>query len=116
MRRASSGSRSSIKSIEPLISANSAVTVLRSPSGGAPAFSATRRRGAFCDGAGGVRVEVEVAGAATASEAAHSLQNFAAEGLANPQLAHRRGNGAGDSLQNFTPSGFSKPQLEQRII
>src|SRR5260370_4350807 len=31
-RRASSGSRSSISSIEPLMSANSAVTVLRSPS------------------------------------------------------------------------------------
>jgi len=32
MARASSGSRSSISSIEPLISANNAVTVLRSPS------------------------------------------------------------------------------------
>jgi hypothetical protein len=31
--RASSGSRSSISSVEPLISANSAVTVLRSPCG-----------------------------------------------------------------------------------
>src|SRR5712691_1730410 len=31
--RASSGSRLSINSVEPLISANSAVTVLRSPSG-----------------------------------------------------------------------------------
>ena len=30
--RASSGSRSSINSVEPLMSANSAVTVLRSPS------------------------------------------------------------------------------------
>ncbi len=30
--RASSGSRSSISSVEPLMSANSAVTVLRSPS------------------------------------------------------------------------------------
>jgi hypothetical protein len=48
--------------------------------------------------------------------AAHSLQNLAAAGLANPQLAHRRGNGAAHSLQNFTPFGFSKPQLEQRII
>jgi hypothetical protein len=47
---------------------------------------------------------------------AHSLQNFAVGGLANPQLAHRRGNGVAHSLQNFTPSGFSKPQLEQRII
>jgi hypothetical protein len=54
--------------------------------------------------------EVELSGAA------HSPQNFAAGGLANPQLAHRRGNGAAHSLQNFTPSGFSKPQLEQRII
>src|SRR5260370_41717122 len=37
MARASSGSRSSISSIDPLMSANSAVTVLRSPSGGSPA-------------------------------------------------------------------------------
>ncbi len=35
--RASSGSRSSIKSIEPSMSAKSAVTVLRSPSSGSPA-------------------------------------------------------------------------------
>lgn len=66
----------------------------------------------LCGGAGVVRVAV----AAAEKGAAHSLQNFAAEGLANPQLAHMRGNGAAHSLQNFTPSGFSKPQLEQRII
>src|SRR5580704_1148500 len=37
--RASSGSRSSINSVEPLRSANSAVTVLRSPSGTDPALT-----------------------------------------------------------------------------
>src|SRR6516164_1680512 len=43
MARASSGSRSSINSIEPLMSANSAVTVLRSPliSSDAPPSTAT---------------------------------------------------------------------------
>jgi len=35
--RASSGSRSSISSIDPLMSANNAVTVLRSPSSRSPA-------------------------------------------------------------------------------
>jgi len=39
MARASSGSRSSIRSIEPLMSANSAVTVLRSPSNAAAGWS-----------------------------------------------------------------------------
>jgi hypothetical protein len=48
--------------------------------------------------------------------AAHSPQNFADGGLANPQMAHLRGNGAAHSLQNLTPSGFSKLQLEQRIM
>src|SRR5262245_30919435 len=44
MARASSGARSSIPSIEPLMSANSAVTVLRSPSiTSAAACSANKR-------------------------------------------------------------------------
>jgi len=77
------------------------------------------RLGEFCDSAGIGRLagaEVGVVGAPPASGAAHSPQNFAAGGLVNPQLAHRRKNGAAHSVQNFTPSGFSKPQLEQRII
>ena len=41
--RASSGSRSSISSIEPLMSANSAVTVLRSPSSASAAASGFTR-------------------------------------------------------------------------
>ena len=42
--RASSGSRSSINSVEPLMSANSAVTVLRSPSSGSrPSCSGVTR-------------------------------------------------------------------------
>src|ERR1700730_7170499 len=42
--RASSGSRSAINSVEPLILANSSVTVLRSPSSGGPfACSAAQR-------------------------------------------------------------------------
>jgi homeodomain-containing protein len=70
------GSRSSINSIEPLISANSAVTVLRSPSSGAEASC----------GSGPRRTEPRATGDAEASElraacppsaAAHCAQNFA---------------------------------------
>src|SRR5579871_4563899 len=96
--RASSGSRSSIRSIEPLMSANSAVTILRSPSA-APVLSTTRRSAATAAGGG-----AGLTGGVEDNGAAHSPQNFAAGGLANPQLAHRRGNGAAHSLQNFTPS------------
>jgi hypothetical protein len=44
--RASSGSRSRISSVEPLMSANNAVTVLRSPSSVGEASSATTRTAA----------------------------------------------------------------------
>src|SRR5215831_2381322 len=49
MARASSGSRSSIKSIDPLMSANSAVTVLRSPSRLSGAALSASRIGASVD-------------------------------------------------------------------
>src|SRR5215472_4627952 len=104
MARASSGSRSSIRSIEPLISANSAVTVLRSPSGGcAPDSRGAKRTG--CAGC-----------SARAGRAApHSSQNFAPGLLIAAQAGHFDESGAAHSLQNLAPSRFSAPHLEQRI-
>src|SRR5215472_8515943 len=107
MARAACGSRSSINSIEPLISANRAVTVLRSPSivvwvstcaamrtaGGEDAFASRGLGGAF-------------------RGAAHSPQNLAVGLFSKPQDAQWHLNGAAHSLQNLSPSGFSAPQLE----
>src|SRR5229473_768785 len=83
--RASSGSRSSISSVEPLISANSAVTVLRSPStlasASAPAATRTVEAEAW-DGPG--RVDA-------VNGAAHSLQNFSPSGFSAPHFEQRIG-------------------------
>src|ERR1700674_1374341 len=72
--RASSGSRSSISSVEPLISANSAVTVLRSPSTASnaePAAAATL----ICDP--GDREAGRASGFAALIAVPHFLQNSA---------------------------------------
>src|SRR5215831_2528865 len=71
MALASSGSRSSIKSIEPLMSANSAVTVLRSPSNAA---SPTAVWGTLIGESFGFRID---AGAVAPTWAPHFLQNRA---------------------------------------
>src|SRR6266542_2540017 len=91
--RACSGSRSSISSIEPLMSANSAVTVLRSPSAGAAS--------------------------ASGSSAAFGMR----EGLVVLPIAERRGaapvprapSDEPHSPQNFLPAGFAAPHLGQAI-
>jgi predicted ATPase len=73
IERASSGSRSSINSVEPLISANSAVTVLRSPSIASDAApSATTR---ICDL--GEETVVEAAAFVGPIAVPHFLQNRA---------------------------------------
>src|SRR5215472_2010741 len=108
--RASSGSRSSISSIDPLMSANRAVTVLRSPSSspGAESLSFTRitaESGAtLLDGC-----------AATLRGAAHSKQNLAVGGFWALQEGQLRQNGDAHSTQNLALSGFSAPHFEQRI-
>src|SRR5215472_12579981 len=110
--RASSGSRSSISSIEPLMSANRAVTVLRSPSMGVweSTCAAIRTEG----GEGALAGSRRPGGAF--SGAAHSPQNLAVGAFSKPQDAQRRLKGAAHSLQNLRPSGFSALQLEQRIF
>src|ERR1700731_4874387 len=115
-RRASSGSRSSINSIEPLISANSAVTVLRSPSG---MSDVSRSAGViWISGAAGVVADglAETACPFPASAAPHSPQNFSAGSFSAPHDAHRAFRGAPHSAQNFLPSRFSVAHFEQRIL
>src|SRR5262249_43413019 len=106
--RASSGSRSRISSVEPLISAKSAVTVLRSPS----RFSAA--------GASATRIGVSPGSLASAaadapSAAPQSSQNFADGELSAPHFAQLLGSGQPHSLQNFLPEVLSAPHLEQRM-
>src|SRR5271170_4008275 len=109
--RASSGSRSSISSVEPLMSANSAVTVLRSP------LTVVE----FSSFAGVTRIsEAEIvalgdrggkAGASATSEVPQSPQNRLAVGLSAPHLGQRLASGPPQSPQNLFPSGFSDLQL-----
>src|SRR5262245_10610059 len=90
------------------MSANSAVTVLRSPSSESstiPALTFIRvpAPGTACD-----------LPPALSSGFAHSRQNFAAGGFSALHDGHRRANGDAHSTQNFARSGFSAPHFEQR--
>src|SRR5216683_2628744 len=108
--RASSGSRSRINSVEPLMSANKAVTVLRSPSDAAE--SATVCSDVIrTDGVEEVRaVDLD---SLEASAAAQSPQNFAVGAFSYPHLAQRFLKGAAHSLQNFCSARFSAPHVGQ---
>src|SRR5208282_1538520 len=107
--RASSGSKSCSSSVEPLMSANSAVTVLRSPS----SFSVS---GAWVTRTDDASAGWVVAfGLAPARGAAHSLQNLAPGLEVAPQRGHFAAIGEAHSLQNFAPSGFSAEHFRQSI-
>src|SRR5215831_13478553 len=106
MARASSGSRSSISSIEPLMSANNTVTVLRSPSTASVASAVGMATGDFADPAllmPGIRGIV------------HWPQNLNTGGFSERHLGQMSASAAVHCPQNFIPSGFSKPHFEQRI-
>src|ERR1700675_553363 len=106
--RASSGSSSCINSVEPLMSANSAVTVLRSPS----SFSGS---GASLTRTVGVSNFFAAAAAGPPSAVPHSPQKRLPAGLSALHFGQRFASGAPQSPQNFLPGGFSALQLEQRI-
>src|SRR5216683_2933282 len=109
--RASSGSRSSISSVEPLISANSAVTVLRSPSiaSDVGAASAVTLIGDSEELAGGK------SGRAAASTVPHFLQNRA-PGLANVlQVGQASSSFAPHPSQNDASAGLSLLHFVQSI-
>src|SRR5262249_10135225 len=95
MARASSGSRFSSSSIDPLMSANSAVTVLRSPSGTCAPGSST----ANCTAGAGCRWTGGSCGLADRA-VAHASQNLAAGLFTAPQAGHSAASGAAQSLQN----------------
>jgi hypothetical protein len=111
---ASSGSRSSISSIEPLISANNAVTVLRSPSTVAepPIHSAMIGFSGVLRGDAG-----ECAPALLAeSVVPQSPQKRLAGGFSAPHLGQRFVNCAPQSPQNRFSSGLLLPHFEQRMF
>src|SRR5215813_13404176 len=103
MARASSGSRSSINSIEPLMSAKRAVTVLRSPSVVSSAdASATRTRSS----------SLVFVGAAPKT-APHESQNFASGRLSAPHEGHDGASRAPHLSQNFAVLRLSVAHLAQ---
>src|SRR5713101_6667937 len=113
--RASSGSRSCSSSVDPLISANSAVTVLRSASGAVevPGCSAVTR---ISGGAERVRDERGAAGSALPVRAApQSPQNLDAGAFSAPHFGQRIASPLPHWEQNFLPARFSVSHLEQRI-
>src|SRR6516225_10042151 len=114
MVRASSGSRSSIRSIDPLMSANSMVTIFRSPSNSAGGWSAVL----WLIDSGNSALAMGRRGDAVLGDdfsgAAHSPQKRAAGEFSNPHFAQSCLNGAAHWSQNFSPSGFSAPHFPQR--
>src|SRR6266852_9262159 len=109
--RGSSGSRSSINSVEPLMSANSAVTVLRSPSSASDAAPSAATM--ICD----LGEETVVAAAAFAGPIAvpHFLQNRA-PGLTDAlQAGQVNSSFAPHSSQNEASVGLSLLHLAQSI-
>src|SRR5262249_11845261 len=111
--RASWGSRSTRSSIDPLRSAKSTVTCLRSPSRPALELSMVSAR---CPG-------VYVAGTSKrlacsrgrSTGCAQMTQNFAAAMSGAPQLAQREGSGVAASRQNRASGGFAVRQRGQVI-
>src|SRR5215469_1176788 len=115
MARACSGSRSCWSSVEPLMSANRAVTVLRSPSNSADAWSAVLWLIDSGNSSLAMGRRGDPAPGDDFSGPAHSPQKRAAGEFSNPHFAQRCLNGAAHCSQNFSPSGFSAPHFEQRI-
>ena len=89
------------------MSANSAVTVLRSPSRFSEAGVSTTRIGESFDFSG------EAAGVPIG--APQSSQNFAVGEQSAPHFAQRLESGVPHSGQNFLPEVLSVPHFEQRI-
>src|SRR6266478_8227606 len=113
MARASSGSRSSISSIEPLMSANNAVTVLRSPSSVSGELLSGATRTLEADPCG-----VEVATAAPApfvSGAPHLPQKSDVGGFSALHFAQCFASAFPHFAQKLFVEGLFVPHFEQRI-
>src|ERR1700730_1177509 len=110
--RASSGSRWRISSVEPLMSANSAVTVLRSPSIASDAVPSAATM--ICDL--GKETVVETAAFVGPIAVPHFLQNRA-PGLSDAlQAGQINSSFAPHSSQNEASTGLSWLQDGQRIV
>src|SRR5713101_3269472 len=114
MARASSGSRCRINSVEPLMSANNAVTVLRSPS----TASEICRSGAIrtppsAPAANGLPSSTPTS---LPSSRPQSAQNFEPGAFSELQFEQRFDSGLPHSAQNFLPGIPSVPHFEQRIL
>src|SRR6516162_8974763 len=114
--RASSGSRSSISSIEPLMSTNSAVTVLRSPSiaGKASTCSGVMLISFAVEDA--ITDESEPGRAIAASAVPQSAQNLALAEVSAPHCGQRIASGLPHSAQHRLSCKLSAPHFEQRIL
>src|ERR1700691_6089072 len=111
--RASPGSRSCSSSVDPLMSANSAVTVLRSPSSvsGEVLSGATRIPGAK---PGGIE-DAAAAPASLASRAPHLPQKSEVVGLSDPHFAQCFASAFPHFAQKLFVEGLFVPHFEQRI-
>src|SRR5215469_18782399 len=114
--RASSGSSSRTNSVEPLISANSAVTVLRSPSmaGKASACWGVMRISFVVED--GITAESKPGRVIAASAVPQSAQNLALAEVSAPHCGQRIASGLPHSAQNRLPDKLSAPHFEQRIV
>src|ERR1700736_46922 len=113
--RASSGSRSRISSVEPLMSANSAVTVLRSPS--ITPASAEVCSGATCAPEASPGDDEVTAGAPTlfVSRAPHLPQKSDVGGFSVLHLAQGLVSAFPHFAQKLLADGLLVPHFEQRI-
>src|SRR6516162_8640457 len=113
MARASSGSRSSISSIEPLMSANRAVTVFRSPSVTSAAIcSANKRTPTPEDELGLASEPIEEA----LRLFPHFLQNRAPALTGALQTGQSSSSLRPHCSQKAESEGFSLPQFEHLIV
>src|SRR3984957_14242515 len=111
--RASSGSRSCSSSVEPLISANSAVTILRSPSSVSGELFSGATRTLEADSRGG-----EVAAAAPASfvsRVPHLPQKSDVGGFSALHLAQSFASELPHFAQKLLAEGLFVPHFEQSI-
>src|SRR6185437_6889263 len=113
--RASSGSRSRNSSVESLMSANSAVTVLRSPSvgSGASGGAEVKRISVLV---GFICVETSAAGDSLRVRALpQSSQNSDEGAFSPPHFGQRFVSGLPQAAQNFRPVVLSAPHFVHRI-
>src|SRR5215472_1722778 len=108
--RDSSGSTPCISSVEPLMSANNALTVLRSPSTISVGDIASLNWGPV----GGALGRTRRADGLVA--APHSPQNFSSGSLEAPHFEQVMVSGAPQFEQNLRPSRLSLSHFEQRIL